>query len=105
MFQAARKTRQGTMPQDELKLHFIEVEAVHEIPEDYTFFLQRNEPILEEAVPMVTLYRYVHLSCAMWIPGPVIKPKAPVKLGKLDPARFSLRCIICGKKEGACIQC
>ena len=54
---------------------------------------------------MVTLYRYVHLSCAMWIPGTVIKPKAPVRIGKIDSIRFSFLCIICGKKEGACMQC
>ena len=55
--------------------------------------------------PMHTLYRYVHLSCAMWIPGTTIKAKAPVKVNKIDPTRFALQCIICGKREGACMQC
>ena len=54
---------------------------------------------------MITLYRYVHLSCAMWIPGIVIKPKNPIRVSKIDPTRFALNCIICGKKEGACMQC
>jgi hypothetical protein len=41
----------------------------------------------------------------MWIPGTIIKPKAPVRVSKIDPSRFNLNCIICGKKEGACMQC
>lgn len=30
-------------PQNKVDLHFLKSEAIAEIPEDYTFFLQRNE--------------------------------------------------------------
>ena len=30
-------------PQNNVDLHFLESESIAEIPEDYTFFLQRNE--------------------------------------------------------------
>ena len=92
------------MPQDGLDLHYLcsrDVESKLNT-EDYTYFIQRNEKTLENMPPMHTLYRYIHLSCAMWIPGSTVKPKAPVKVNKIDSKRFSLQCIICGKKEGAC---
>ena len=94
------------MPQNSIKLHFIQSERVTEIPEDYTFFLQRNEQRLEKSsIPNTqTLYEWVHLSCAMWIPGPIVTPKTPVRMSKIDTKRFSLQCIICGRKNcGACI--
>lgn len=89
-------------------MHFIQSEHITEIPEDYTFFLQRNAQRLEKsAIPSTeTLYEWVHLSCAMWIPGPIVTPKTPVRMSKIDTKRFSLQCIICGRKNsGACIQC
>jgi hypothetical protein len=53
-----------------------------------------------------TLYEWVHLSCSTWIPGPLVTPKTPVRLHKLEDKRFTLQCIICLKKEGgACMQC
>lgn len=96
-----------SLPQEQLQLHFIQSEQVTEIPEDYTFFLQRNSARLEKtAIPNTeTLYEWVHLSCAMWIPGPIVTPKTPVRMSKIDTKRFSLQCIICGRKTGACIQC
>lgn len=53
--------------------------------------------------PTETLYEWVHLSCSVWIPGPTVTPKTPVRLNKIDHKRFGLHCIICGIKEGACI--
>lgn len=41
----------------------------------------------------------------MWIPGPSVTPKTPVRMSKIDVKRFDLQCIICGKRNGACIQC
>ena len=42
----------------------------------------------------------------MWIPGPNVTPKTPVRMSKIDVKRFHLQCIICGKKNaGACEQC
>ena len=42
----------------------------------------------------------------MWIPGPTVTPKTPVKLKKIELKRFDLLCIICGtKNKGGCIQC
>ena len=52
-----------------------------------------------------TLYEWIHLSCASWIPGPLVTPKTPVRLNKFDEKRFNLQCIICLKKVGACMQC
>lgn len=53
-----------------------------------------------------TLYEWVHLSCAMWTPGPIVTPKTPVRLYKIDVKRFNLQCIICGQKNnGSCVQC
>ena len=71
-----------TLPQEDVDLHFLQSEAAAEIPEDYTFFLQRNEQKLEsiEVVNTETLYEWVHLSCAMWIPGPNVTPKTPVRM-------------------------
>lgn len=103
-----KKEAGENFPQNNVDLHFLESEAIAEIPEDYTFFLQRNEQRLESpsTVPTETLYEWVHLSCAMWIPGPTVTPKTPVRMSKIDIKRFDLQCIICGKRNcGACIQC
>ncbi len=94
----------------EIDLKFLGSEKETQIPEDYSFFVQRNETIIEEACAkptcyVPTLFEWVHLSCASWIPGLSVTPKTPVKLAKIDEKRFSLQCIICMKKDGACMQC
>ena len=97
-----------TLPQSAIDLHFLQSEADAELPGDYSFFIQRNEQRLEspDAIPTETLYEWVHLSCAIWMPGPSVTPKTPVRMSKLDTRRFNLQCIICGKKKaGACITC
>jgi hypothetical protein len=52
---------------------------------------------------------WVHVACAMWVPGPVFdnaERMEPVSgLVDIDPARFSLACVLCGRRAGACIQC
>ena len=80
------------MPQHKVELHYLKTEADAELPEDYSFFIQRNEQKLEspEAVPTDTLYEWVHLSCAIWMPGPTVTPKTPVRMSKLDTGRFNL---------------
>jgi bromodomain and PHD finger-containing protein 1 len=55
-----------------------------------------------------TIYKWVHLSCAYWIPGTIVTPKTPVRLAKFEDRRFTLQCIICLKtaeNSGACMQC
>ena len=86
------KEQKEVFPQEKVDLHFLQSEAIAEIPEDYTFFLQRNEQRLEQAdvVPTETLYEWGHLSCAMWIPGPSVTPKTPVRMSKIDLKRFDL---------------
>ena len=78
--------------QELVELHFLETEALTESPEDYDFFLQRNQKVFESDVvsPTETLYEWVHLSCAMWIPGPIVTPKTPVRLNKIEYKRFHL---------------
>lgn len=66
------------------------------IPDDYSFFVQRNETNLEAVTSGIdscfvpTQYEWVHLSCATWIPGPITTPKTTVRLNKLDEKRFNL---------------
>lgn len=98
--------------QEELALNFNEHEKKnHLIPEDYSHFVRRNEPILEakETPETDSLYKWVHHSCAMWMPGPVVTPRTPVqKLNKIDFSKFNAGCVICGKKGidvGAVIKC
>jgi len=69
-----------------IDLHFLQSEMLTEIPEDYIFFLQRNEKVLESGLvqPTETLYEWVHLSCALWTPGPIVTPKTPVRMSKID---------------------
>ena len=90
-----------------IQLKFLQSEKVNEFPDDFSFFLQRNELEIESALNsqcfVPTQYEWVHLSCATWIPGPIVTPKTPVKLNKIDEKRFQLQCIICLKKEGACM--
>jgi PHD-like zinc-binding domain len=94
-----------------IELGFLANERETQIPDDYSFFLQRNEAAIESACAaselcfVPTQYEWIHLSCATWLPGPLVTPKTPVRLNKIDEKRFSLQCIICLKKEGACMQC
>lgn len=53
--------------------------------------------------------KWAHSICANWIPEvyethPENKP-VYLNLKQLDPKRFRLKCSICNKKEGACVQC
>ncbi len=89
----------------EIDLHFDQNEKEMQTPEDYSFFLSRNELKMETHEPTLSLYEWVHLSCATWIPGPVVTPKTPVRLNKFEEKRFHLQCIICLKRGGACMQC
>lgn len=97
--------------QEEYELNFNEHERNnHCIPEDYSHFVQRNEYRLELPDTPVTdsLYHWVHHSCSMWTQGPQITPKTPVKMNRLDFQKFSIGCIICGKKGvniGAAVKC
>lgn len=55
-----------------------------------------------------TLYHWVHHSCSMWMQGPVVTPKRPVIMNKMDFTKFNQGCVICGKKGcavGACVKC
>lgn len=84
--------------------------ANHNIPEDYSKFLRRNEAMLEARdTPCTdTLYHWVHHSCSMWMPGPQVTPRTPVKMTRLDYSKFNIGCVICGKKgiqTGAVIKC
>jgi len=39
---------------------------------------------------------------------PVVTPKTPVKMNKMDFSKFNQGCVICGKKGysiGACVKC
>lgn len=97
--------------QEEFELNFNDHERNnHSIPEDYSHFIQRNETKLEmlETPITDTLYHWVHHSCSMWTQGPQITPKTPVKMNRLDFHKFSIGCIICGKKGvnvGAAVKC
>ena len=73
---------------------------------DYSFFLHSNEAKMLSYPAAQTLYKWVHLSCASWIPGTIVTPKTPVRLAKFEERRFSLQCIICLKaaeNSGACL--
>jgi hypothetical protein len=44
----------------------------------------------------------------MWMPGPTVTPRTPVKMNRLDYTKFNIGCVICGKKGmnvGAVIKC
>jgi len=82
----------------------------HNTPEDYSRFIRRNEILLEAPNAPVTdtLYHWVHHSCSMWMQGPIVTPKTPVKMNKLDFSKFAQGCIVCSKKGtniGACVKC
>ncbi|ETO20010.1 hypothetical protein RFI_17208, partial [Reticulomyxa filosa] len=52
---------------------------------------------------------WVHISCALWLTGPVFENTTtltPVKnISAIDSQRYALRCIFCQKQKGACLQC
>ncbi len=52
---------------------------------------------------------WVHLSCACWTPELRFaeeETKEPVVgFAGIDPKRAALLCAVCGKKQGACVQC
>ena len=94
--------------QESIELNFTSMEKKNQIPEDYSHFIRRNEQVLESAPETSTLYHWVHHSCSMWMPGPVVTPKTPVKMNKMDFSRFSVGCVICGKvgiSAGATAKC
>ncbi|MFS8159784.1 MAG: hypothetical protein ACMG6E_06160, partial [Candidatus Roizmanbacteria bacterium] len=92
---------------NEMELYFDKNEKENQIPDDYNYFLQKNESRLESPFHSntQTLYEWIHICCSSWIPGPLVTPKTPVRLNKFDDKRFSLQCIICLKRDGACMQC
>ena len=72
--------------------------------------MKRNEQMLESKGATITdtLYMWVHHSCAMWMPGPTVTPKTPVRMIRLDYQKFNIGCVICGQKGievGAVIKC
>jgi hypothetical protein len=97
--------------QDKFELNFNKHEKQnHCIPEDYCHFLQKNEIKLEDKLCPITdsLYHWVHHSCSLWMPGPQVTPRTPVKMNKLDYSKFFTGCVICCKKGpniGAVIKC
>lgn len=76
----------------EVELFFDKNEKETQIPEDYNYFLQKNETRLESPyhANTQTLYEWIHICCSSWIPGPLVTPKTPVRLNKFDDKRFSL---------------
>ena len=97
--------------QDMVELNFNKHEKQnHCTPEDYSHFIRRNEQMLESKdVPVTdTLYLWVHHSCAMWMPGPTVTPRTPVRMARLDYQKFNIGCVICGQKGievGAALKC
>lgn len=53
--------------------------------------------------------RWIHVSCALWLPEPIFSGDfmgSPIlDVPTIDPRRFELICSICKKKNGACLQC
>lgn len=51
--------------------------------------------------------RWVHVACVLWIPESFIEdtPGHAVNIDNVLKDRFSLKCVICQKYGGACIQC
>eukprot|EP00698_Gefionella_okellyi_P017374 TRINITY_DN5063_c0_g1_i1.p1 TRINITY_DN5063_c0_g1~~TRINITY_DN5063_c0_g1_i1.p1 ORF type:complete len:764 (-),score=127.57 TRINITY_DN5063_c0_g1_i1:1784-3859(-) len=56
-----------------------------------------------------TEHPWVHVACAIWMPGPRFpdadKMEPAVDLHKIDRQRYTLSCVVCKRKQGACIQC
>jgi hypothetical protein len=51
--------------------------------------------------------RWVHVACVLWIPESFVEdtPGHPINIESVLSDRFSLKCVICQKYGGACIQC
>ena len=53
--------------------------------------------------------RWVHVACIWWFPelcfGDTARMEQPDGLELLHPRRWKLRCFICRRVDGACIQC
>ncbi|CAD7083396.1 unnamed protein product [Hermetia illucens] len=53
--------------------------------------------------------KWAHVSCALWIPevsiGCVDKMEPITKISSIPQTRWSLLCILCRERVGACIQC
>ena len=75
---------------------------------DYYKELDKSKPVDFESEPATHL-TWVHLSCCFWIPKIEISeddtPNMVHSLDTVDRKRFQMECSICGKREGACIQC
>mmetsp|Transcript_12803 Transcript_12803/g.19822 ORF Transcript_12803/g.19822 Transcript_12803/m.19822 type:complete len:249 (+) Transcript_12803:2743-3489(+) len=100
---------QNLAEQEKFELNFTAREKKdHNTPEDYNRFFKRNEEAIEKKAPTDTLYNWAHLSCSMWMAGPEVTPKTPVKMNKMDYSKFNIGCVICGKKGvnmGAAVKC
>lgn len=58
--------------------------------------------------PTTVPHRWVHLKCATWIPEVYCMDCSvmePYNLERVDRNRFRLKCGVCKKVKGACIQC
>ena len=53
--------------------------------------------------------RWAHITCVWWIPEVFFRKPGVMRnvvgVDDIDPRRFDLRCFICKRKDGACIQC
>lgn len=53
--------------------------------------------------------KWAHVSCALWVPevsiGCVDKMEPITKISHIPPSRWSLVCMLCKERVGACIQC
>lgn len=54
-------------------------------------------------------HTWAHVACAIWIPevsiGSVEKMEPITKISSIPQSRWSLVCVLCKEKTGACIQC
>ncbi|XP_077302362.1 PHD finger protein rhinoceros [Arctopsyche grandis] len=54
-------------------------------------------------------HKWAHVSCVLWIPevsiGCAEKMEPITKISAIPPSRWSLICVLCRERTGACIQC
>ncbi|XP_045532052.1 PHD finger protein rhinoceros [Pieris brassicae] len=54
-------------------------------------------------------HKWAHVSCVLWIPevsiGCAEKMEPITKIGSIPQSRWSLVCVLCRERKGACIQC
>lgn len=66
-------------------------------------------PVEGGAFKQTTQGTWAHLLCAMWIPetgvGNAVYMEPIDGVSEIPKARWRLRCYLCNKKSGACIQC